>query len=143
MSHHVEALIRLLPEWQLGVIRFNDSVASRLGIAGSDLQCLFVLDRGGPTSPGAIAKSVGLTTGSASRMIDRLLAADLVTRDPDPDDRRRVIVAIRPDASKCLHGIYDPLDDRLRDLLAQMTATSLEEFRRFVEGAISTTGSQP
>lgn len=135
----LEAVLRLLPAWQLAVLRFNDRVADHLGIAGSDLQCLFVLDRNGPCTASAIAAGVGLTTGSASRMIDRLVASELVERAADTEDRRRVVVSIRPDASARLHAIYDRLDDDLRTLLERMPAAAVDELHRFVQDAIPVT----
>lgn len=130
-----DALITALPAWQLAVIRYNDTVAQSLRIAPSDLQCLFVLDRRGPTSPGQIARSVNLTTGATSRMIERLLRAGMVTREHDAADRRRVHVTITRRAGDALHRLYDPLDDALRRLLAPMTPKTLDQLLRFTEQA--------
>ena len=141
-SAQLDAVVRLLPVWQLGVLRFNEAIARELGIAGSDLQCLFLLDRSGPNTPGAIARSIGLTTGSTSRMVERLLAAGLVSREPDPADRRRVTVTIQPAASTRLHALYDPLDDDLLGLLDRFDDSSLGQLHLFVEAAIRVTADR-
>jgi DNA-binding transcriptional ArsR family regulator len=53
----------------------------------------------GPATPGELAERTGLTAGGAiTTAIDRLERAGFVTRDRDPNDRRRVIVTAVPEA---------------------------------------------
>ncbi|MGY2061680.1 MarR family winged helix-turn-helix transcriptional regulator, partial [Nocardia gipuzkoensis] len=78
----VDTLLELLPDWLQQLIRTNSLVAARMGVIGTDFHCLHVLQQGGPTTPGALAARVGLTAGSATRMVDRLEAGGCVTRAP-------------------------------------------------------------
>jgi DNA-binding MarR family transcriptional regulator len=71
---------------------FSQAVAERLGLAGTDVECLDVLLVEGGLTVGRLAELTGLTTGSATRMVDRLEQAGFVRRVPDPADRRRVMV---------------------------------------------------
>jgi len=71
---------------------FSQAVAERLGLAGTDVECLEVLQLEGRLTVGRLAELTGLTTGSATRMVDRLEQAGDVNRVPDPVDRRRVLV---------------------------------------------------
>lgn len=135
----LDAVIEALPAWQVLVVQFNERVARQLGVSASDLQCLFVLSTHGPQSPGFIAEQIGLTTGSASRMVDRLLAAGLVTRDTDPRDRRRVIVTITPQALDRVAEHYSPLNEKLRSILAQLPNRSLTDMLAFVRDAETAT----
>lgn len=135
----LDALIEALPKWQVLVVQFNERVARQLGVAASDLQCLFVLSTHGPRSPGFIAEQIGLTTGSASRMVDRLLAAGLVTRETDTLDRRRVIVTVTPQALARVAEHYSPLNDQLRAHLARLPERSLTDMLNFVRDAEATT----
>lgn len=135
----LDALIEALPKWQVLVVQFNERVARQLGVAASDLQCLFVLSTHGPRSPGFIAEQIGLTTGSASRMVDRLLAAGLVTRETDTLDRRRVIVTVTPQALARVAEHYSPLNDQLRAHLTGLPERSLTDMLNFVRDAEATT----
>ena len=45
-------------------------------------------------SMGSIAQERVLTTGGVTRLVDRMLAAGLVTRDEDPADRRGRLVRL-------------------------------------------------
>ena len=77
---------------------FNQAVADRLGLHPTDLQCLNLLTlEGGPVTTGRIAALTGLTTGSATRLVDRLEKAGYVVRERDAADRRKVLVATVPD----------------------------------------------
>ncbi|MFF4362244.1 MarR family winged helix-turn-helix transcriptional regulator [Streptomyces sp. NPDC001604] len=77
---------------------FNQAMADRLGLHPTDLQCLNLLTlEGGPVTSGRIAEMTGLTTGSATRLVDRLEKAGYVVRERDAQDRRRVLVATVPE----------------------------------------------
>jgi DNA-binding MarR family transcriptional regulator len=77
---------------------FNQAVADSIGLHPTDLQCLnlLTLERG-PVTTGRVAELTGLTTGSATRLVDRLERAGYVVRERDAADRRRVLVATVPE----------------------------------------------
>src|SRR5215470_10658835 len=77
-------------------ILFHQAVADRLGLHVSDLRCLTILYETGSVSAGELGERTGLTTGAVTRMIDRLERTGYVRREPDPADRRRVIVSPVP-----------------------------------------------
>jgi DNA-binding MarR family transcriptional regulator len=88
---------------------FTQAVAERLGLAGIDVDSLDVLLTEGRVTVGRLAELTGLTTGSATRMVDRLEQAGFVRRVPDPADRRRVLVDIVPGIDAKLHAMHDSL----------------------------------
>jgi len=57
---------------------------------------LLVLHHDGPDSAGAIARRVGLSAMAASRAAASLLAAKRVSRESDPGDARRRVLALTP-----------------------------------------------
>jgi DNA-binding MarR family transcriptional regulator len=61
-------------------------------LAGSDVECLDMLLTEGRLTVGRLAELTGLSTGSATRMVDRLEQAGYVKRVADLTDRRRVLV---------------------------------------------------
>jgi DNA-binding MarR family transcriptional regulator len=78
-----------------GVI-FGQTVASRAGISGSDLDCLDFLILEGRVTAGRLAEVTGLTTGAITGVVDRLEKAGLVRRERDDNDRRKVFIATVP-----------------------------------------------
>lgn len=130
-----DAIIAALPAWQVLVVQHNEAVARRMGVSASDLHCLFVLSRHGACAPGRLAAELGLTTGSASRMVERLLVAGLVQRVPDPHDRRRVVVTACAEALEQVAELYGPLNTRLRELLSDLSPLALDGMLSFVQAA--------
>jgi DNA-binding MarR family transcriptional regulator len=57
---------------------------------------LVVLESEGPTNLNRLAQVLDVNASSAVRMIDRLLAADLVTRQENPENRRQVLLGVTP-----------------------------------------------
>ena len=89
----------VMREFMARAVLFQDAVAKWGGLNGTDLQCASLLMSEGPATPGELAERTGLTAGGAiTTAIDRLERAGFVSRDRDPDDRRRVIVTANPDA---------------------------------------------
>lgn len=77
---------------------FNQAVADHLGLHPTDVQCLNLLGlERDPVTIGRVAELTGLTTGSATRLVDRLERAGYVRRERDAADRRRVMVAQVPE----------------------------------------------
>ncbi|HEY2702604.1 MAG TPA: MarR family transcriptional regulator [Candidatus Dormibacteraeota bacterium] len=94
----------------------NQGISDRLGINGTDLQCLSVLGTAGPIAAGQLAERTGLTTGAVTGVIDRLEKAGLVRRERDSVDRRKVIV--QPLSDEELRTRAPELDAVFRSILA-------------------------
>jgi DNA-binding MarR family transcriptional regulator len=75
----------------------GQAVAAAAGLPATDWYALSVLDLEGRLTAGELADRTGLTTGAATRMIDRLVRGGRVRRVPDAEDRRRVLVERIPD----------------------------------------------
>jgi len=89
---------------------FNQALADHLGLHPTDLQCLNLLTlEGGPVTTGRIAELTGLTTGSATRLVDRLERAGYVVRERDVVDRRRVLVTTVPEKIEEFGRVWDRL----------------------------------
>ncbi|MDA0563334.1 MarR family transcriptional regulator [Streptomonospora sp. S1-112] len=131
-----------IPGWAILVVQVNNVVATRLGVTDTDVQCLHVLGRHGPATPGALATRVNLTTGSASRMIDRLVAAGCVRRVPDPGDRRRVLIEPTQEGLDQVRAAYAGLVDRTRADLDAFTDGELDAILRFLRAAERSTEAE-
>ncbi|MFF9622230.1 MarR family winged helix-turn-helix transcriptional regulator [Streptomyces griseosporeus] len=89
---------------------FNQAVADHLGLHPTDLQCLNLLTlEAGPVTTGRIAELTGLTTGSATRLVDRLERAGYVRRERDAADRRKVLVVAVPEKVAEFGRMWDRL----------------------------------
>lgn len=72
-------------------------VFGRFGITFGEYEVLAALTRSGPPhrlKPGELVGALVLSSGAVTNRIDRVEAAGLVERLPDPDDRRGTLVAL-------------------------------------------------
>ncbi|URM89858.1 MarR family transcriptional regulator [Streptomyces sp. MRC013] len=103
-------------------VMFNQAVADRLGLHPTDVQCLnLLIAEPGPFTTGRIAELTGLTSGSATRLVDRLEKAGYVVRHRDETDRRRVRVEPVPEAMRDLTELWSELGRGWRAMFADYT----------------------
>jgi DNA-binding MarR family transcriptional regulator len=69
----------------------SNRIGGHLDLKGTDLECLD-LDRYGPLSPSALARRAGLHPASMTGILDLLERDGWIVREPDPADRRCVLV---------------------------------------------------
>jgi DNA-binding MarR family transcriptional regulator len=111
------ALNELLREVSGQGVLYSHSVASRLGIGSSDLECLGYLGAG-PMTAGALAEATRLTTGAITGVVDRLERAGFARRERDPNDRRKVLVRLSPGAMARVGPYFAPIDRAMRSALS-------------------------
>jgi DNA-binding MarR family transcriptional regulator len=82
----------------LGTAVIEDTLQTH-GLKLGEFDVLASLRRAGSPyalTPGSLLRQLMLSSGAMTNRIDRLEAAGWVTRRPDPDDRRGVIVTLTP-----------------------------------------------
>lgn len=67
---------------------------SDLDLSDTQLSVLFLLDRGGATTPGELAEHERVQPPSMTKVINALADRGLVQRSDHPDDRRQVLVGV-------------------------------------------------
>jgi MarR family transcriptional regulator, organic hydroperoxide resistance regulator len=120
-----ETVIRCLREFIAGSIIHNQQVADRVGLRLTDMQCINVLDLMGPSTPSELARSTGLTTGGVTVMLDRLEKEGYVKREPNPRDRRSVLVRLNPRKLEKVQAFYGEINERVATLLDETPEAEL------------------
>src|SRR5215468_7893498 len=115
----------------LGVI-FSQTVANAVGISSSDLECLDFLNIEGRVTAGRLAELTGLTTGAITGLVDRMEKAGLVRRERDEEDRRKVYIAIVPEALGRIGRFYEPLQKAVAKDWDSYTDAELKLVLRFM-----------
>jgi DNA-binding MarR family transcriptional regulator len=115
----------------LGVI-FGQTVANAVGISSSDLECLDFLNIEGRVTAGRLAELTGLTTGAITGLVDRMEKAGLVRRERDEEDRRKVYIAIVPEAMGRIGSFYVPLQKAVTKNWEGYTDAELKLLLRFM-----------
>ncbi|MBL1081747.1 MarR family transcriptional regulator [Streptomyces actinomycinicus] len=107
-------------------VLFNQAVADHLGLHPTDVQCLSLMTaEPEPLTVKQIADMTGLTTGSATRLVDRLERGGYVTRTPDRQDRRRVLVTPVPERVARVGAVWDELGHGWQAILEDHTDAEL------------------
>jgi DNA-binding MarR family transcriptional regulator len=93
------------------------------GLEPWEFDVLSALRRAGPPfqlTPGALLRATLVTSGTMTNRIDRLAAAGLVYREPDPRDRRGVLVTLSERGTAVVDAAFTDLLERERVLLARL-----------------------
>ncbi len=99
-------------------IMFHQAVADRLGLNLTDHKCVDLLLLNGRLTAGELASRTALTTGAITAALDRLERAGFVTREDDPQDRRRVVVRAVPKRITAMSRLFNSFSARLDELYA-------------------------
>ncbi len=119
-------------------VLFSHLAAERAGLRPTDLEALDILALTGPIPAGRLAALTGLSSGSVTALIDRLETAGCVRREPDPADRRRVIVQPLPwpaAMAKAVQPLYEAMGVGFEELCRQYRNDELALILGFLRGA--------
>jgi DNA-binding MarR family transcriptional regulator len=117
---NLEALARELRQFQGLGASFFRAAATRLGLNATDMQVIDMLESDGPSTAGQLAELTGLTTGAITGMLNRLEEAEIVRRERDPNDGRRVIVRLAKgrDDLPAIDPIFAPMAEAWDEMVS-------------------------
>jgi DNA-binding MarR family transcriptional regulator len=91
---------------------------------------LATLRRSGPPyrlRPSEFTGALMLTSSGTTKRLDRLEQAGLITRAPDPDDRRGTQIALTPAGRQLIDAVTAAHLDNERELLSSLTAAEQQQ----------------
>jgi DNA-binding MarR family transcriptional regulator len=128
----VERVARAASEFGAAADAVDAAAAAVFGVNRTDLRILgTVLD--GPLTAGQVAAAVHLSPAAATTAIQRLVARGHLTREPDPDDRRRAVVTLTAPARELAERIYGPVGEAGIAALRRWNAAELALIADFLE----------
>jgi DNA-binding MarR family transcriptional regulator len=110
-----------LPEYQEDILRslrrimravdvYSRRLVTDHGLSGPQLLCLRQLDAHGPIPAGELAAAVSLSPATVCGILDRLEARELVMRERQTDDKRRVLVRLTAKGRQTARKAPPPLE---------------------------------
>jgi DNA-binding MarR family transcriptional regulator len=93
-----------------------------VGLTIEEFKVLMALQPG-PRTHGSLCRQLEVSTGAMTNRLDKLEREDLVSRAPDPRDRRGVLLSLTPAGGERLDAYIDHGAQRERKLLGGLTAT--------------------
>src|SRR5437762_8821506 len=92
MQMTLDEFNRLHRDLATAVIAFHEAGARRLGMTAAERKCAGMIAEFGKCTPKQLAETTGLSTGAITGIVDRLVRAGYAKREPNPKDRRSVII---------------------------------------------------
>jgi DNA-binding MarR family transcriptional regulator len=115
---------RIHREYLTAIVLHGQAVADAMGITAADAHAMNLIALHSSVTAGQLAERTGLTSGAATRLIDRLVRAGFARRVPDPADRRRVRVEAVP--GEDANAVLDAIRSRMVEVFAGYDAAELE-----------------
>jgi DNA-binding MarR family transcriptional regulator len=115
-------------------VLYSQTVAGRLRMNSTDLECLDHILRG-PVTAGRLAQLTGLTTGAITGVIDRLERIGLARRESDPDDRRKTMVRALPAVLERVGPLFQPMERAAMAVLSKYSDAELALILNFLTRA--------
>jgi DNA-binding MarR family transcriptional regulator len=110
--------------------RRQEAVFGRFGLNRGEVGALSALRVAGPPhrlSPTRLAKGLMLSSAGITSRIDRLERRGFVTRLPDPNDRRGVIIELTPAGLEAVDAAVTALAASDRQLLERLDADEIQQ----------------
>lgn len=119
----------------VNLVLFRNAVSEWAGLNVTDMECLRFLFLYGMATPSQLAAHTGLTSGATTAMLDRLEKAGLITREPNPNDRRGWLIAPTKDSSRRAASWFESARIAQARLIASYSQNELaiiaDAFERF------------
>lgn len=106
-SVSLDALLISFQALQTKMAHVTASIAFSLGIGESDLVALIFIANANGATPKQTGDFVVLSSGAVTNLIDRLVAAGLVQRAPNPNDRRSLMLNLTPAGAAAVGSVAD------------------------------------
>jgi DNA-binding MarR family transcriptional regulator len=130
-----------MPSWLLNQVALPAQriVAETLGSVGARRQhysVLSALEEFGPASQAALGRRCGIDRSDMVALVNELSEAGRLERTPDPDDRRRNVIAITAAGREFLAELDRLLKGAQDDLLTPLSPPERAELVRLLDAVL-------
>jgi DNA-binding MarR family transcriptional regulator len=129
LENQVFTLIR---EYGMSSVLLRNAVSRKLGLNITDMECLSLLAIRSVSTPTELARYTRMTTGAATVMLDRLERANLISRKPNPQDRRGTLIAVNNENMQKNASLFAGAQTKQREILADYTEPELKIIADFL-----------
>ena len=116
---------------------YRNIIFEKLGVNGTDMECLGFLLSKRISTPTGLAKYTGLSSGATTAMLDRLEKAGLIERRPNPDDRRGTLIVPAKSSAEKAASWFESARKAQDELISSYSEKELEiiadVFERFTQ----------
>jgi DNA-binding MarR family transcriptional regulator len=139
-------LVKALQAFTVESDVFVDVFARAHGLGRTDLNAIMWISTGAragtPVTVGELAARLGLGAPATTALVDRLEAVGHVERTRDPNDRRRVTIAMQPQALELASAYFQPLGRAMASAVSDVSdeelRTAAEVVRKLMDAVVET-----
>ncbi len=118
-------------------IFLHENIARKAGLSVTDHKYLGLIMQKGAVTAGQLSGLTGLTTGAVTGLVDRLEKKELVQREYDEMDRRKVLIVPNYEkANKLLGPLLGELQKRVVQLISSYTDEETEIIEKYLRESI-------
>lgn len=137
------ALTRAVRDLVVAGERYRDAVGRPQQLDSTRLSALGQLYLDGPCTPTEIARNLGVSTASATELLDKLERAGHLQRRAHPADRRKRLIELTASGHELVAATYRDFAERLAPVHAALPATERHRLLDFLRAASHALASSP
>lgn len=107
-------------------ISIRSIAAVEESVTVAQFRLLVILDTRGPLNLASLADHLGVNPSTANRMINRLVAVDMVARQANPVSRREILLRLTPTGDRLVREVTDLRRADIGKIVARMPADTRE-----------------
>jgi DNA-binding MarR family transcriptional regulator len=131
-SHERDESLRLLSLVEHTLARRLEEALRSCGSSLDQWRVLRLLVDQGASPMSVVARQVMLLAPKLSKLVDQMVAANLVHRRPDSEDRRRVFIAASTPGKRAL-AQWDEVTADIREQYRELLGAEAEKFERLLQ----------
>lgn len=129
----IEELTRQLVEFYERFSSWEHGVVKDTGITLPQMHTLEVLGSAGNMRMKELADKMSVTTGSLTVLVDKLVRAGLVAREPNIHDRRSIIVRLTVEGEELFQEHHELHNQLTQELMNSLEAEETESLLRILK----------
>ncbi len=127
-----QAIREAINRKELAATRQRSALARLLGLSESDVLAIQHLAVAGRLTPSQLGAMLGMTSGGATALVQRLEREGFVAREPHPRDRRSALLRLTPEIERQAGDALAPLVEAIDDLVDRLPAGDRRLLARFL-----------
>ena len=120
-------------EYGIQITLYRNIIFEKLGVNGTDMECLGFLLSKRISSPTELARYTGLSSGATTAMLDRLEKGGFIERRPNPDDRRGTLIVLAKSGAEKVAPWFAPVGKAQDALISNYSEKELQLISDFFE----------
>ena len=126
LNHAIIEFYEKLSSWEMAVLKDK-------GFSLPQVHTVEILGLNGPMRMKELAQKIGITTGTLTVQVDKMVDAGLVIRTPHANDRRSILIELT-DSGCAMFKEHDKLHRQLtQDLTSKFSAAETAQLLEFFE----------